>query len=81
MDDQELERRLLTLELEAKHERELSDSRFDSLSRRLQALEANPVTIGSLGRIFLAISLPVAVWLLTGDLRKALAALRMMGAG
>jgi|KBSSwiStaDraftv2_1062776.scaffolds.fasta_scaffold1527012_1 hypothetical protein len=79
MDD--LERRLLILEMETKHERELSDSRFDSLSRRLQVLETNPLTVGSMGRILLAIGLPVAVWLLTGDLRKALAALRMMGAG
>lgn len=79
MDD--LERRLLTLELESKHERELSDSRFDNLSRRLQALEANPVTVMGLMKLMLALLLPFGVWLLTGDLRKALVALRMMGAG
>ena len=79
MDD--LERQMLTLQLEHQHERELRDFQIDALSRRLQVLETNPVTVGSLGRIFLAISLPIAVWLLTGDLRKALAALRMMGAG
>lgn len=79
MDD--LERRVLTLELQAQNDRDLTEWRYSDLSRRLQALEENQVTAGSIIRIMLAICLPVGVWLLTGDLRKALAALRMMGAG
>jgi len=79
MDD--LERRLLTLEIENRHERELRDFQIDALSRRLLALETNPVTAAGLLKLAFAIALPLGVWVLTGDLRKALAALRMMGAG
>lgn len=79
MDD--LERRLLTLEIESRHERELRDFQIDALSRRLLVLETNPITASSLAKLAVALLLPIGVWLLTGDLRKALAALRMMGAG
>jgi hypothetical protein len=79
MDD--LERRLLTMELEAKHERELSDWRHAEVSRRLQRLEQNPVMLASIAKIATALVLPIGVWLLTGDLRKALAAFRLMGGG
>jgi hypothetical protein len=78
MDD--LERRLLTLELETKHERELQDFRYDDLSHRLLVLEKNPVTASSLLKLAAAIALPLGVWLITGDLRKALAVARL-GAG
>ena len=78
MDD--LERRLLTLELETKHERELQDFRYDDLCQRLLVLEKNPVTASSLLKLVAAIALPLGVWLITGDLRKALAVARL-GAG
>lgn len=79
MDD--LERRLLTMELEVKHERELSDYRYDGLCRRLQRLEQSPVTLAGMLKIATALALPLGVWLLTGDLRKALVAFRLMAGG
>jgi hypothetical protein len=79
MDD--LERRQLTLEFQAQQDRDLSEWRYYDLSRRLQTLEANPVTAAGLVKLAAAIALPVGAWLLTGDLRKALAVLRMTAGG
>jgi hypothetical protein len=81
MDD--LERRILALEHQARHERELTEWKLDALCRRLQVLEASPLRISApaLLKIMIAIFLPASVLLLTGDLRKALAALRMAATG
>jgi hypothetical protein len=77
-----LEQRILALELQAKHERELTDFRLDDLSRRLQAMEKpKSLPVGSIGKIALALALPLVVLLGTGDMRKVLAVLRLIIGG
>lgn len=75
----ELERRILALEFQAQNDRDLSEWRYSDHSRRLRELEANPVTTATLIKLLVAVCLPIGVWIITGDVRKALVALRMMG--
>ncbi len=80
MDD--LERRIIVIEQQIRHDREMSAWRFSDISRQLQELQTRPLSYlsaGSIIKILIAILLPLAVWLLTGDLRKALEASRLAG--
>jgi len=85
MDNRDLERRVIVLEEQSRHERELTDWRFSDLSRRLQAMErgqARQLPTGSMSKIMIAVALPLAVLVITGDLRRALlAALRLAMGG
>jgi hypothetical protein len=75
MDD--LERRIIQLEHQAKSDRQLTQVHLDVLYRRLTTLESHPlrqIPLGTIFRISLALLLPVIVWLVTGDLGKAIRA-------
>lgn len=77
MDD--LERRIISLEQAAKYERERTDYHLAGLHHRLQVLETSPlraISLRSLLKVLLAISLPLLVLLATGDLRAAIRAIR-----
>ena len=77
MDD--LERRIIHLEHATSSDRQLTQIHLDALYQRLQSLESSPlrqISPGAIFRILMAIGLPVIVWLLTGDLAKALRAIR-----
>jgi len=77
-----LERRVIVLEEQARHERELNDWRFDSLSRQLLGLQTRPqITAPSLAKILVAIAIPLTALLTTGDLRKVLMAIRLAVGG
>jgi hypothetical protein len=79
-----LERRLIALEHQQHHDRELTDWRLDEHSRRLQALERNPLqrlSYGSTIKLLIALLLPLAVLFATGDLRKAAMAIRLAAGG
>jgi hypothetical protein len=71
--------RLVRLELITSYERERTDYLIAGLSHRLQALETRGGTIPSGGALkyALAILLPLAVLLATGDLATAARALRL----
>ena len=80
MDD--IERRLIILEQHFAHERERVNWRLEGLSRQLLTLQAQQSatpTLGSLVKILLALLLPILVWLMTGDLKEALKAGRLVG--
>jgi hypothetical protein len=82
MDD--LERRVIVLEQQVRHERELSDWRYAALSRQLLEAQASPlrqIPSATTVKVFVAILLPLTVLLATGDLRKALAAAARLAGG
>ncbi len=81
MDD--LERRVIVLEQQFRHERERSDWRHQDLSQQLLELQSRSLTLttGNLVKIVVAVLLPLIVWLITGDLRKALEASRLARGG
>jgi hypothetical protein len=82
MDD--LERRVIVLEQKVQHEQELTDWRFADLSRQLQDLQSAPLqqlSAGAMIKLTFAVALPIVVWMITGDLRKALSALRLAAGG
>ena len=78
MDD--LERRIIHLEHTSHTDRQLTQVHIAALYQRLQAAEQinlNPfrsIPLGSIFRIALALLLPIIVWLVTGDMAKALRA-------
>lgn len=75
MDD--LERRIIHLEHSTQSDRQLTQVHLDALYRRLAALESNPlrsIQAGTIFRALVAIGLPIAVWLVTGDLARAIRA-------
>ena len=77
MDD--LERRILTLEHTQSADRQLAQLHLDALYLRLAALESHPlrrINLGAIFRILTAIVLPIIVWLATGDITRALRAIR-----
>ena len=85
MDD--LERRTLSLEHTIASDRQLTQLHIAMLYQRLQAIEAQPspnplpawlqgISLGSALRILLAIVIPLGVWLVTGDITRALRAIR-----
>lgn len=81
---EDLERRLIVLEQRCQHDREMNAYRFADFSRQLLELQSRPLSqlsAGSLTKITIAILLPLIVWLLTGDLRKALEASRLATGG
>lgn len=79
-----LERRVIVLEQQLRHERELSDWRFDALSRQFQAFQTRPlaqVTAQTILKILLAIAIPLTALMSTGDLRRLLMAIRLAVGG
>jgi hypothetical protein len=79
---EDLERRLIVLEQRCQHDREMTGYRLADISRQLQELQSRPLSqlsAGGLIKITIAILLPLFVWLVTGDLRKALEASRLAG--
>ena len=75
MDD--LERRIIQLEHQAKSDRQLTQVHLDQVYRQLQSLQSSPlrqIPLGTIFRISLALLLPIIVWVVTGDLGKALRA-------
>jgi len=80
----ELERRIIYLEAQLNTDRQLNQRDLETIYHRLALLESSPMqTMGVAAwlKIILAISLPLLVLLATGDLRAALTALRLSGAG
>lgn len=87
MDD--LERRIIELEAQQHFDRQLVQIHLASLHQRLQALENRPsrhllqesalaISPGSISKLALAFLLPFLVLLLTGDLAKAIRAIRLV---